>query len=139
MGNEFPDHFGHEEEMIVIDPYCIAALVLTYDDFSKGPVDSNIVLPTIRFPNLGLWIIRDLVMECRPNDLLAISIVMTLEIGVGNEDWNRLLVSVEVIHNIHLLRLCQCICRLGPPPPKVNFLHKMGIVSVVPCRGCQPT
>jgi hypothetical protein len=103
--DELPDHLGDEQEMIVVHPHCITALVLTHDDFGKGSVDGDIVLPTILLPNLGLWIIRDLIVECGPDDLLAISIVMALEVGVGNEDWNGLVVNTKVVRDIGLLSL----------------------------------
>jgi hypothetical protein len=103
--DEFPDHLGDEQEMIVIHPYCITALVLTHDDFGKGSVDGDIVLPTILLPDLGVWIIGNLIMKRWPNDLLAISIIMALEVGVGNEDWNGLVVNIKVIRDIRLLPL----------------------------------
>ena len=124
MRNELSDHLRDEEKMVIIDPYCVTALVLAHDGFGKGFVDSDIVLPTILLPNLGLWVIGDLVMERRPNDLLAIPIVMTIVLGVRNKDWNRLFVNIEIIRDIRLLCLCQCICILyheikRKPSPKV--------------------
>jgi hypothetical protein len=105
MWNEFPDHLGDQQEMIVVHPDDITALVLTHDDFGKGSVDGDVVLPTILLPNLGLWIIRDLIVKRWPDDLLAISIVMALEVRVGNEDRNGLVVNIEVIRDISLLPL----------------------------------
>jgi len=68
--------------MVIVDPNSITSFVLTYNDIRKSLVDSNIVLPTILLPLFEFWIIRDLIMKCRPNDLFAIAIVMTLQIGI---------------------------------------------------------
>jgi len=74
--------------MVIIYPDSITSFVLTDDDVRKGLIDSDIMFPTFFLENCIFRIIGDLVMECRPKDLLAIPIIMTFEIGIGDEDRN---------------------------------------------------
>ena len=78
MRNYIPNHFGNEEKMVIVDPNGITPFILADNNICEGLVDGNVMLPTILFPLLEFWIIRDLVVKCRPDDLLAIAIVMTL-------------------------------------------------------------
>ena len=88
MRDHFSDHLGDEEKMVIIYPDSIASFVLTDDDIGERPVDCNIMLPAVLFPNFELGIIGNLVMERRPDNLLTIAIVMTFKIGVRNEYGN---------------------------------------------------
>jgi hypothetical protein len=88
MRNHFPHHSRDEEEMIIVHPYSISSLILTHNDIGKSFVDCDVMFPAFVLPRLELWIVRDLVMKCRPKDLLAISIVVTLHIGIRDEDWD---------------------------------------------------
>ena len=82
MWNHFSHHLRNKKKMIIVYPDGIASFVLTYDDIGKCSVDGNIMLPAFLFPNLEFRIIRNLVMKSRPDDLFAITIVMTFEIGI---------------------------------------------------------
>ena len=88
--------------MVIVDPDCISSFVLTYNRFCKGSVDSNIVVPTSLLPVFELWIIGNLVMECRPDDLLAVSIIVSFEIDVGYEHGNRSLLGIEIVGDVCL-------------------------------------
>ena len=88
MRNHVPHHPRDEKEMIIVDPYSVSSLILTHNDIRERYVDCDVMFPALVLPRLELGIIRDLVMKCRPKDLLAISIVVTLHIGIRNEDWD---------------------------------------------------
>ena|ERR1700736_1385146 len=90
MRDEISHHLWYEEEMVIIYPDRIASFVLTHNGLCKCSVDRNIVFPAIFLPDLIFGVIRDLVMECWPDDLFAISIVVAFHIGVRDEYWNRI-------------------------------------------------
>jgi hypothetical protein len=91
--------------MIIVYPYRVSCLVLTYNGVSKRPVDSNIMLPAVLLPNFEFGIIWNLIMKCWPNDLFAISVVMALEIGIRDKYRVRSLVLNEIICDFGLLVL----------------------------------
>jgi len=86
--------------MIVVYPNYIAQFVLTYNDIGKCHVDFNVMLPTLLFPSFEFRIIGDLIMKCRPQNLLAIAIVMTFKIGIGNKYRNGFFVGGKIIGNV---------------------------------------
>jgi hypothetical protein len=100
MWNHFSDHFGDKKEMVIVDPDGVASLVLTYDDIGKGPIDSDIMFPTFLLPYFVLWIIRDLIMKCRPDDLFAVSVIVTFQVGIRDEDRNRSFLNCEEFGDI---------------------------------------
>jgi hypothetical protein len=112
MWNHFSHHFRDKKEMIVVYPDCITPFVLAYDDVGKRTIYCDVMLPAILLPNLEFRIDRDLIVECWPENLLAIAIIMALEIGVGNEYGNRTFLGVEECTNPCLLSVTQCIRRL---------------------------
>lgn len=130
MRNHISHHFWNEEEVIIVYPDCIASFILAYDDFCKGTVDRDIMFPTILLPNLEFRIIGDLIVKYWPENLLAITVIMTFEIGVGDEHRNRMFPCIEECTNIRLLSITQCIGRLQ--------FSKIGQV-ISPFRECQST
>jgi hypothetical protein len=95
--------------MVIIYPDCIASFVLTYYGFCKSSVDSNVMFPAVLFPYLILGIIRDLVMECWPDDLFAIPVIMTFQIGVRDEYGDRLFRGCKEFANFRFLTVTQGI------------------------------
>jgi hypothetical protein len=89
--------------MVIIYPDCIASLVLTYNCFCEGSVDCDIVIPTVILPHFVFGIIGNLVVECRPDNLFAISIVMTFQVGIRDEYWNRLSLGTEEVCDFRFL------------------------------------
>ena len=83
--------------MIIIHPYRIASLVLTYDCVCKGLIDFNVMLPTLVLPRLESRVVGDLIVKSRPKNLFTISIIVTLQIGIRNKDWDRFLLRREVL------------------------------------------
>jgi hypothetical protein len=88
MRNHISDHLWNEEEMIIVYPDCITSFILSDDDFCECTIDFDVMLPTFLLPDFKLGIIRNLIMKCRPNDLFAISFVMSFQLGIGDEDGN---------------------------------------------------
>jgi hypothetical protein len=112
MWNQFSDHLGDKKEMVIVNPDCISPFILTYNDFCKGSVDGDVVFPATFLPVFELWIVGDLVMERGPDDLFAVSIVVTFEIGIGYEHRNRSFVRVEMVGDVYLHSCTERIRRL---------------------------
>jgi hypothetical protein len=98
--------------MIIVYPYQVSSLILTHDSIGERFVYCNIMLPALILPCFEFWIVRNLIMESRPDNLLAISIVMALEICIGDKYWNRLLFGAKGLGDLRLLFGAQCICGL---------------------------
>jgi hypothetical protein len=96
MRDHSSHHSGNEKEMIIIHPYSISSFILAYNDIRKSFVDCNVMIPTLVFPRLEFRIVGDLVMKCRPKYLLAISVIVTLQIGIRDEYRNRLFLGGEI-------------------------------------------
>jgi len=100
--NQISDHLGDKKEMVIVDPNCVSSFVLTYNHFCESSVDGDVVFPTTVLPVFEFWIIGDLIMKGGPDDLFAVSIVVTLEIGIGYEHGDRSFVRVEMVGDVCL-------------------------------------
>ena len=86
--------------MVIIDPDGITSFVLTYDDIGECSIDGNIMLPAFLFPYFVFWVIGDLIMKCWPDDLFAVSVIMTFQIGIRDENGQRSFLTAEVFGDI---------------------------------------
>src|SRR5271169_2208902 len=100
MRDHFSYHLRNKKKMIVVYPNYITSFVLAYNDVGKCLVDFNVMLPTLLLPNFEFRIIRNLIMKCWPDNLLAIAIVVTFKIGVGNEYRNGFFVGGKIVGNV---------------------------------------
>ena len=88
--------------MVIVDPDYISSFVLTNNRLCESSIDSDVVFPTILLPDLEFWVVRDLIMEGRPDDLFAVAVVMTFEIGIGYEHRNRSFLNGEIVGDVFL-------------------------------------
>lgn len=114
--------------MIIVDPNCISSFVLIYNRFCESSIDSDVVFPTGLLPLFEFWIVRDLVMERWPDDLLAVSIIMAFEISVGYEDGNRSFLCVEIVEDVCLHRSAKRVRGLQ----LVIYVHEVYTIPSVP-------
>jgi hypothetical protein len=125
MRYQFPHHLWHEQEMVIVHPNCVSSFVLTYDSFRKCSVDRDILLPSFFLPNPVLGIIWNLVVECRPENLFAISIIVAFQFGVRDEHWNRLFVAGKVRADFRFLGLAQCVRGLHQQSRRGNTMPRV--------------
>ena len=105
LGNLLPNHSRDQEQVVIVDPDCVTLLPVLNNFVRERLVDVDIVLPGMILVRLALGIVRNLVVEDGPQDLLAEVGIVTVEIFVGTEDTQHVMLRSEfVIDVLELLR-----------------------------------
>src|ERR1044071_6685061 len=80
------DHSWDQQKMVVVDPDHIAPLPVLNNLIGKGLVDVDIVFPRVVLVRFALGVVGDLVVEHRPEDLLAEVRVVAVKVLIGAKD-----------------------------------------------------
>lgn len=94
------NHLGHEEQMVIVNPDDIAALVIAHNLVGKGLVDLDIVDPGVVLVRLALGIVGNLVVEDGPENLFAKVTVVTIEITVLADDGETVKLRRQTVLNV---------------------------------------
>lgn len=101
----FADHARHKQKVVVMHPDGVATLICGDDSVGEGLVDVDVVIPRMISISLALWMIRNLIVEDRPENGFAEVRVVTIQVLVFHEHCRRVVVIVERILNIFLDRV----------------------------------
>lgn len=86
--------------MVVMNPDDISSLPVLDNLVCKGLVDLDIILPRMILIGFTFGIVRDLIMENRPEDLLAEMTVVAVKVLVGAEDSQHIMLGRQSVLNI---------------------------------------
>lgn len=100
IGNLLPDHSRDQEKVVVVNPDCVAFLPVLNNFVGERLVDLDVVLPRVILVRLALGIVGNLVVEDRPQNLLAEVGVMAVEILVRAENAQHVVLGGELVFDV---------------------------------------
>ena len=103
--------------MVVVDPDDISTFPVLDDLVRKSLVDLHVINPRMIFVGFALGIIRNLIMENGPKNLLGVMSVMSVEIGVLTKHCQAIVFGRQsVLDILLLLRVLESVCRHAQCP-----------------------
>ena len=87
-----------------MNPDSVSALVAFHDFVRECLVDITVELPAVVGVRLALWMVRDMVVEDRPQDRLAVMHIMPVHVLVADIDDFRLMLVGQPVADL-LLRI----------------------------------
>ena len=96
----FADHTRHKKQMVIVYPDCVTALETGDDLVCKGLIEASVELPRVVFVGFALRVVRDLIMENRPKDRLAVVALVTIQVTIRGVDSQRFVLVFELLVNL---------------------------------------
>ena len=117
------DQFRHKQQVIVVNPNCVAILVAFKDPFRKCFIDLDVVLPRMILERLALGMVGHLIVEDWPENGMAVVGIVTIEVTVLRPHWQCIVLVVQLVIDLTSAILSHLISREADCADPGNMLE----------------